>query len=42
MSEFRLAKEIIGRSNSDVWDFAKMEWALAQMYEADKPEVCST
>lgn len=40
MSEFRLTKEIVARSNSDVWDFAKREWALAEVYEADQPETC--
>ena len=28
MSEFRLAAEIVARTVADVWDRAKLEWAL--------------
>lgn len=40
MSEFKLTKEIIDLSVSKVWDVAKLEWSLAQIYEADEPETC--
>jgi hypothetical protein len=40
MSEFKLSKEIIELSESNVWDAAKLEWSLAQIYEADDPERC--
>ncbi|MFI8751900.1 hypothetical protein ACIGG6_18105 [Vreelandella lionensis] len=40
MSEFRLTKEIIERSVSSVWDEAKLEWELSEVYEADEPETC--
>lgn len=40
MSEFKLTAEIIARSSNDVWDLAKREWSLADVYEADQPETC--
>ncbi len=40
MSEYKLTQEIIQLSNSEVWDFAKLEWALNEIYEADEPETC--
>ncbi|SIO96628.1 hypothetical protein [Vibrio spartinae] len=40
MSGFKLTKEIIGLSVSSIWDVAKLEWSLAQIYEADEPERC--
>lgn len=40
MSEFKLTKEIIALSVSSIWDAAKLEWSLAQIYEADEPEHC--
>lgn len=40
MSEFKLNQEIIQRSQSNVWDMAKLEWVLNQIYEADEPETC--
>lgn len=40
MSEYKLTKEIIDLSVSKVWDAAKLEWSLAQIYEADEPERC--
>ena len=40
MSEFRLATEIVARSNAQVWAQAKGEWSLADVYEADEPETC--
>ena len=40
MSEFKLTKEIIDLSVSNIWDAAKLEWSLAQIYEADEPERC--
>lgn len=40
MSEYKLTKEIISRSQSKVWDLAKLEWVLHEIYEADEPETC--
>jgi len=40
MSEYRLTKEIIERSEAENWDQAKLEWRLAEVYEADEPETC--
>ncbi|MCE7517177.1 hypothetical protein LZG37_03425 [Halomonas titanicae] len=40
MSEYRLTSEIISRSVSDIWDAAKLEWALSAVYEAEEPETC--
>lgn len=40
MSEYKLTEEIINRSQSKVWDMAKLEWSLYQIYEADEPETC--
>ena len=40
MSEYKLTEEIINRSQSKVWDKAKMEWSLHEIYEADEPEIC--
>lgn len=40
MSQFKLTEEIIRRSNSEIWDSAKLEWTLHQVYEAEEPETC--
>ncbi len=40
MSEYKLTEEIINRSQSKVWDVAKLEWSLYQIYEAEEPETC--
>lgn len=40
MGEYRLTQEIIARSMSPLWDEAKLEWALNEVYEADEPETC--
>lgn len=40
MSKYKLTKEITKLSVSNVWDAAKLEWSLAQIYEADEPERC--
>lgn len=40
MSEYKLTQEIIQRSQSKIWDIAKLEWALNQIYEAEEPETC--
>ena len=40
MSEFKLTAEIVARSSSEVWDSAKREWSLADVYVADHPETC--
>lgn len=40
MSEFRLTTEIVARSVSPVWDAAKLEWALHEVYEAEAPDTC--
>ena len=40
MSEYKLTEEIIKLSQSKLWDVAKSEWTLYEIYEADKPERC--
>lgn len=40
MSEYKLTQEIIQLSQSKVWDIAKLEWVLSEIYEADEPETC--
>lgn len=40
MPEYKLVKEILSRSQSNVWDIAKHEWALHEIYEVDQPETC--
>lgn len=40
MSEYKLIEEILARSQSNVWDMAKLEWKLNEIYEADEPETC--
>ncbi|MAF97489.1 MAG: hypothetical protein CMH26_02520 [Micavibrio sp.] len=40
MSEYKLTQNIIALSNSKVWDSAKLEWRLIEVYEADEPETC--
>ena len=40
MSEYQLTAEIIKRSQAKVWDAAKLEWALKEVYEAEEPDTC--
>lgn len=40
MSEYKLTEEILNRSQSKIWDIARMEWGLSQVYEAEEPETC--
>lgn len=40
MSEYKLTEEILNRSQSKIWDIARMEWGLSQIYEAEEPETC--
>ncbi|MGL0949071.1 hypothetical protein [Vibrio vulnificus] len=40
MSEYKLTEEIIKLSQSQLWDVAKSEWILYEIYEADEPERC--
>ncbi len=42
MPKFNLIEEIVKRSNSDTWDFAKLEWDLYDTYRVYKgnPETC--
>lgn len=40
MSEYSLTTQIINRSQSKIWDAAKLEWNLYQIYEAEEPERC--
>ena len=35
-----LKREILKRSESDIWDAAKLEWNLASVYDADEPQRC--
>jgi len=40
MSGYKLASEIIALSTATVWDAAKLEWSLHEVFEADEPETC--
>ncbi len=40
MSEYQLTKEIVARSEAKVWDAAKLEWALEEVYESEEPDTC--
>ncbi len=40
MSEYKLTEEILKRSQSKIWDIAKIEWLLNEIYEAEEPETC--
>ena len=40
MSEYKLTEEIIARSEGKIWDAAKLEWVLHEIYEAEEPETC--
>lgn len=40
MSKYKLTDEIIRRSESNVWDVAKLEWKLNEIYEPEEPETC--
>ncbi len=37
---YKLTKEIIERSESNIWDEAKLEWDLEHIYRADEAEAC--
>lgn len=38
--EYKLTQEIIARSSSSIWDKAKLEWVLHEIYEAEEPDTC--
>ena len=40
MSEYKLTQEILSLSNANIWEAAKTEWSLDQVYEAEEPETC--
>lgn len=40
MPEFQLTREILARSKATVWDLAKLEWTLQEVFESDEPETC--
>lgn len=40
MSQYKLTEEILKRSQAQIWDIAKLEWSLYQIYEAEEPETC--
>jgi len=40
MSEYKLTEAILKRSEAKVWDIAKLEWKLNEIYEAEEPETC--
>jgi hypothetical protein len=40
MSEFQLTTEILKLLLARTWDEAKLEWGLAEVYEAEEPETC--
>ncbi len=40
MSEYKLTEGIIALSESSHWDYAKLEWKLDEIYEADERGTC--
>lgn len=40
MAEFQLTREILARSTATVWDAAKLEWTLQEVFESDEPGTC--
>ena len=40
MSAYKLTSEIIARSTAKMWDVAKLEWTLHEVFESDEPETC--
>lgn len=40
MAEYQLAQEILARSTAEVWDAAKLEWGLHEVFESSEPETC--
>ncbi len=40
MSEYKLTNEILNLSLAKIWDSAKLEWELYQIYEAETPHRC--
>ncbi len=40
MSQYKLTDEILKCSQAQIWDIAKLEWSLYQIYEAEEPETC--
>jgi len=40
MSQYKLAQEIIALSESAIWDKAKLEWELDQVYQEEEPDTC--
>ena len=40
MGEFKLIQEIIAISKSDIWEIAKTEWKLHQIFFSKQPATC--
>ena len=40
MSNYKLIQEILIKSQSKIWDYAKTEWTLVDIFEADEQETC--
>jgi len=40
MAEFQLTRGILARSTATVWDAAKLEWTLHEVFESDEPGTC--
>ena len=40
MSEYQLTTRLIDLSVEDVWDEAKLEWALESVWREDEPDTC--
>ena len=40
MGESKLIQEIIKLSVADIWEIAKCEWELIEIYFSDEPETC--
>ncbi|MDA7632958.1 hypothetical protein N8766_02510 [bacterium] len=41
VNEYKLAQEIISRSEADDWDDAKREWEVQSICKGDDPETCA-
>ena len=40
MSSFKLAAQIVALSSASVWDAAKLEWVLHEVFESEEPDTC--
>ncbi len=40
MSEYKLTADIVALSQGDIWDIAKLEWDLSEIYQTEEPDTC--